>query len=107
MPLPLLIALAVLCVLALAPAVWRRARGVWWRAACFAVVLLWLAGPRLVRETREALSDIAVMVVDQTASMAVGDRAAMHRRAAAKLHDRDRPHARHGAADRHRAGRRA
>ncbi len=85
LPLPLLIALAVLCVLALAPAVWRRARGVWWRAACFAVVLLWLAGPRLVRETQEALSDIAVMVVDQTASMSVGDRSAITAAAAAKL----------------------
>ena len=81
----LLIALAALCVLALIPALWRRARGVWLRAACFAVVLLWLAGPRLVRETREALSDIAVMVVDKTASMEVGDRAALRDRAAAKL----------------------
>ena len=84
-PLALLAGLAALCVLALIPAVWRRARGVWWRAACFAVVLLWLAGPRLVRETREALPDIAVLVVDKTASMNVGNRAALRDAAAAKL----------------------
>jgi hypothetical protein len=84
-PVYLLAALAALCVLALAPAIWRRARGVWLRAACFALVLLWLAGPRLVRETREALPDIAVMVVDKTASMDVGNRAALRDAAAAKI----------------------
>ncbi len=42
-----------------APALWRRARGAVLRLLCFAVVLLWLAGPRLVQETREALGDIA------------------------------------------------
>lgn len=81
----LLAALAVLCVLALVPAIWRRARGWWLRAACFAVVLLWLSGPRLVRETREPLADIAVMVVDKTASMDAGNRAAIRDATAAKL----------------------
>ena len=81
----MLAALAGLCVLAVAVALWRRARGWWLRGLCFAVVLLWLAGPRLVRETREALPDIAVMVVDKTASMDVGNRAALRDAAAAKL----------------------
>jgi hypothetical protein len=40
-------------------------------------MLLWLAGPRLVEETREALSDIGLLVVDQTASMQIGGRAAL------------------------------
>ncbi len=62
-------------MVALAPALWRRARGAVLRLLCFAVVLLWLAGPRLVQEAREALGDIAVMVVDRTGSMATGDRA--------------------------------
>ncbi|WP_338928956.1 hypothetical protein WDZ11_06340 [Roseomonas mucosa] len=35
----LLAALAVLAVLATALAVWRRARGAWWRAAAFALIL--------------------------------------------------------------------
>ncbi len=81
----LLAVLAALCVLALAPALWRRARGSLLRLLCFAVVMLWLAGPRLVQEAREALGDIAVMVVDRTGSMATGNRAALVDKAAAKL----------------------
>lgn len=72
-----LIALAILCVLTLAPALWRRARGVLWRAAAFAVLLFWLSGPRLVEEMRQALPDIGLLVVDQTASMQVGNRMAV------------------------------
>ncbi len=81
----LLAVLAALCVLAVAPALWRRARGGALRLLCFAVVLLWLAGPRLVQETQDALGDIAVLVVDRSASMAVGDRAALADAAAARL----------------------
>ena len=84
-PLPWLAGLAALCILAAAPALWRRARGAALRLLCFAVVLLWLAGPRLVRETREALDDIAVAVVDRSASMDVGNRAALVDAAATKL----------------------
>ena len=84
-PVWLLTTLAALCVLAVGVAIWRRARGWWLRGLCFVVVLLWLAGPRLVRETREPLPDIAVMVVDKTASMDVGNRAALRDAAAAKL----------------------
>ncbi len=84
-PLWLLGALAALCMLAAAPALWRRARGAGLRLLCFAVVLLWLAGPRLVQETQEALNDIAVMVVDRSGSMAVGNRAPLVDAAAAKL----------------------
>ncbi len=76
---------AAVCVLALAPALVRRARGALLRLSCFAVVLLWLAGPRLVEETREALGDIGVLVVDRSLSMAVGARGAMVDAASAKL----------------------
>ncbi len=76
-PLWVLGALALLCLLALAPSAWRRARGTFWRALAFAVLLLWLAGPRLVQETREGLPDIGLLVEDQTASMQVGKRAAL------------------------------
>jgi hypothetical protein len=77
LPLWLLGALAVICVLAAAVAIWRRARGAVWRVLAFAVLLLWLAGPRLVEETRQALPDIGLLVVDQTASMQVGNRTAL------------------------------
>ena len=66
--------LAALCVLTLVPAVWRRARGAVWRALAFAVLLAWLAGPRLVRESRDTLPDIGLLVIDRSASMQVGDR---------------------------------
>ena len=66
--------LGALCLLALLPGIWRRANGTIWRAAAFALLLVWLAGPRLVQETRETLPDIGLLVVDQTASMQVGDR---------------------------------
>ncbi len=74
-PVWLLGTLAVLAVLALAVAIWRRAPGTVWRFFAFAVLLLWLSGPRLVEETRETLPDIGLLVVDQTASMGIGDRA--------------------------------
>ncbi len=70
-------ALTALCMLALLPAILRRARGAAWRALAFGVLLLWLSGPRLVRETRDTLPDIGLMVVDESASMQVGDRAAL------------------------------
>ncbi|WP_137127713.1 hypothetical protein [Roseomonas sp. HF4] len=74
-PLWLLAAAAVLAVLALVPAAWRRARGVWWRAASFALVLLALANPRLVEESRETRPDIALLLVDRSESAELGDRA--------------------------------
>jgi uncharacterized membrane protein len=67
--------LGVLCVLALIPAFWRRARGAMLRTAGFAVLLLWLSGPLLVQESRVGLPDIGLLVVDQTASMQIGARA--------------------------------
>jgi hypothetical protein len=75
LPLWLLAGLGLVCVLALGVAVWRRARGVVRRGLAFGVLLLWLAGPRLVEETRQTRPDIALLVIDDTASMQIGDRA--------------------------------
>lgn len=72
-----LIALCFACALALAPALWRRARGAGWRALGFAVLLFWLAGPRLVEEVRQPLPDIGLLLMDQTASMQIGNRLAL------------------------------
>ena len=80
-----LAALALLCTAALAPALWRRARGAGWRALAFAVLLVWLAGPRLVRETRDMLPDIALLAIDQSASMQVGDRTRLAEAARAQI----------------------
>ena len=73
-PVWLLVALCVVCAVAAAAGLFRRARGASLRAAAFVVLLGWLAGPTVVRETRQGLRDIALLVVDQSASMQVGDR---------------------------------
>src|SRR5665213_2265761 len=85
LPIWLLVALGVLALLALTPALYRRARGVIWRIAGFAVILLWLSGPRLVQETRETLPDVGLLVLDQTTSMQIGDRARLAQAAAASI----------------------
>ena len=85
LPLGLLAALAALCLVALVLAAFLRARGTPWRFLAFAVLLLWLSGPRVVEETREGLPDIALMVVDESASMQVGTRAALAERARARI----------------------
>ena len=85
-PLWLLAALAVLALLALLPGLlrvtrlaggtrrWDPARGIWLRALAFAALLLALANPRLVEETRETRPDIALLVVDRSDSAVLGPR---------------------------------
>jgi uncharacterized membrane protein len=85
LPLWLLAALGGLCALVVAVALWRRAPGTLWRLLAFAVLGLWLAGPRLVEETRQDLPDIGLLVIDQSASMDVANRAALAEAARARL----------------------
>ena len=75
LPVWMLIALSVLALAVVALGVWRHASGTLLRLGAFAVLLLWLSGPRLVQETRQSLRDIGLLVVDRSASMQVGDRA--------------------------------
>jgi hypothetical protein len=56
-------------------ALWRRAGGTGWRALALAAGLLALANPSLVSEERDPLADVAVVVVDASASQRIGDRA--------------------------------
>ena len=84
-PLWVIAALAALCLLALLPAVLRQARGTVWRGLAFAVLLSWLAGPRLVQETRDTMPDIGLFVIDKSDSMRVGDRATLRDAALASL----------------------
>ncbi len=86
-PVWLIAALAACCLLVVVPALVRRARGGVSRTLAFAVLLLWLAGPRAVQETREALSDIGLLVVDQTASMRIGNRTALADAARKKIEE--------------------
>ena len=75
LPVWLLVTLGVLSLAVVGLGIWRRGRGTLLRLAAFAVLLAWLAGPRLVQETRQSLRDIGLLVVDRSASMGVGDRA--------------------------------
>jgi len=75
LPIWLIAALAALALLMVALAAFRRARGTVLRLAAFATLLTWLAGPRFVQESLNNLHDIGLLVVDQSASMQVGERA--------------------------------
>jgi len=61
------------------------ARGAWARGVAFLALILALAGPLMVRENREPLSDVAVIVVDHSQSMQIDGRRAEADRAAAEL----------------------
>jgi len=97
----LLLALAALALLVLLPAfvrparlpdgrrrLGRPARGALLRAAAFAALLLALANPRLVEETRETRPDIALLLVDESDSARIGGRAAQIAAARAEIEAR-------------------
>jgi hypothetical protein len=101
LPLWLLLALAGLAALVLLPACIRPvrladgsrrlappARGALLRAAAFAALLLALANPRLVEETRESRPDIALLLVDDSDSARIGSRAAQIAAARAEIESR-------------------
>jgi hypothetical protein len=67
-----LLALAALAVVALG--IFARARGTLLRILTLASLLLALVNPSLVSERREPKPDVAVVMVDQTPSMQIGDR---------------------------------
>jgi hypothetical protein len=75
-PLPLLAALGGLALLALALALWRGLGGWWLRGLTAAALLAALANPSLQREERRSLSDIVIVVVDDSESQTIGGRAA-------------------------------
>lgn len=81
----LLIALAGLLLAASALAAWRGLRGWYWRTLAGLAILGALANPALVREIRDPLSDIMLVVRDTSASMTIGNRAANAANASAAL----------------------
>lgn len=101
-PVWLLAALAVVVLAALLPALLRvattadgrrriaPARGALLRLAAFAALLLALANPRLVEETRETRPDIALLVVDRSDSAVLGPRAAQVEQARQQIEARAR-----------------
>jgi len=73
-PLPLLIALAALSLAGIALALWRGLSGWALRGLAALVLLAALAGPVWQVEDRAPLSDIVLMVEDQSASQGLSDR---------------------------------
>src|SRR5437588_9627711 len=81
-------ALAGAAALVLALGLWRRAGGVWWRTAAVLMLLAILVNPSLVEEKRSPLRDVAVVVVDESPSQQIGDRAPATEAALAALTER-------------------
>ena len=74
LPLWLLIPFGVIALLMIAYGVTRGAPGMAWRTLVLAALAVAMANPSLIEERREALPDIALIVVDQSASQNIGDR---------------------------------
>lgn len=80
--------LALIAVPVVGYALFAKARGAAWRLAALAGLLLALANPLAVIEQRQSLPDVALVVVDESASMRIGERADRAERAANALRDR-------------------
>ena len=77
--------LGVLALLLLGFGAARRARGTGWRALVLAGLWVALANPSAVREQRQPLDDVAVVVIDQSRSQSIGDRAEQARAAGEEM----------------------
>jgi hypothetical protein len=80
-----LLALAGLAGLALLINGWRQGVAVWPRLLCLILLLVALAGPEVVHDDATAIGDIALVVVDDSQSMHLGQRAAQTAAAVAEL----------------------
>lgn len=74
LPWPALYVAGAIAALFATLAIWRGLNGWWLRASAMAVLLVALANPSLQDEERDPLSDIVVMVVDESASQRLSDR---------------------------------
>jgi hypothetical protein len=88
LPWPWLAAASVVAIGLLAFSFWRRARGSSWRLLALAAVLGALANPSAVQEDRNYLSDVAVVVVDDSESQNVPPRQAQTAAALAEVEKR-------------------
>ncbi|MGJ8621267.1 MAG: hypothetical protein ACSHW1_00715 [Yoonia sp.] len=86
-PLAVLWLVASLAAIAVGLALWRRLPGWWLRALSGLALLLALANPAIQRENREALSDIVLVVVDESASQRIGIRPDQNAAALANITD--------------------
>lgn len=80
-----LVALAAVVLGFVSFAIWRGLAGWIWRGLAALVMLAALANPSLQQEDREALSDIVLLVVDESSSQKISDRVDQTARAVADL----------------------
>ncbi|WP_333714720.1 hypothetical protein [Yoonia sp.] len=85
LPWLLIYAAAALAAVAVILAVWRRLPGWWLRALASLALLAALTNPSLQQEQRDPLSDIVLVVVDESASQRVSDRPAQNAAALANI----------------------
>jgi len=84
-PVPLLLALAVAALIIVVLTFFLRRRGAFLRLVGFALVLLALGDPSLVREERNPLKDVVAVVLDRSASQTIGQRKAQTDAARAEI----------------------
>jgi hypothetical protein len=85
LPAALLIFLAVAALLVTLLGLLRRARGSLLRGLGFVLLLILLAGPRWITQTGEKMPDIALIALDESPSMDIGNRAKLAQQALATL----------------------
>ncbi|HET6224511.1 MAG TPA: hypothetical protein VFE11_20210, partial [Dongiaceae bacterium] len=90
LPWAVIAGLGVATLIVIGLGLWRRARGTWWRALAAAVLLGVLTNPSLVQEERRYLDDVAVVVVDHSASQRIGNRSQQTAQALAEVEKRVR-----------------
>ncbi len=74
LPVPYLVAAGLVALLVALLLIWRGRRGALLRIASLAILVLALANPNLKEEEREQLANIAVVMVDQSASQRIAGR---------------------------------
>ena len=72
---PVLYLLTALALLGLTIAIWRGLSGAWFRILTALILLTSIANPSLQQEDRTLLSDIVLLIVDESASQTLSDRA--------------------------------
>ena len=87
-PPALLAVCAALCVAVIALSAWRNRRGAALRALSLSCFMLALANPNLKNEDRKSLSNIAVVVADESSSMQLAGRGERARQIEAELKEK-------------------
>jgi hypothetical protein len=73
-PVPIILILLVVALGLIGYGLWHGARGTLLRALPVLALIIAISDPELMRENRSALADVAVVVVDESASQQLGER---------------------------------